>query len=109
MKLIGRSTVQQVAERWKEQYYEKRGQKWEATISGPAEETYQKILKCATSDDVEAMLPGWTTHWCGVCKENKGILVRFEEPDYESISDICADCIVAAFLVVVDAYILRDQ
>lgn len=98
MKKLSRATPSEVAERWREQYFERNGKQWGSTISGPAQTTYNKIKRAHSSDKVDEIIgnKGWTRHHCQGCGEESDEAVCWDRgSDYDSVT-LCRSCIIAA-------------
>jgi hypothetical protein len=98
LELLKPITVKEAANNWRNQYFVRNGNKWGSTISGPANETYDRILKARTYRHVNEIIgnQGWTNHYCDGCGNYIRNAVRFSAEYSDQSHTFCADCIKAA-------------
>jgi hypothetical protein len=113
MRIITRQTLaNNVAQKWKEQYYSEMTKKWiKSPYFGGSEIIYKKLLslgKNPNPDNVDEVIGNgsWTkVHGCCECgKSDLPLVVEIgEELDYESSTTwICFDCLRMAYEMVKD-------
>lgn len=96
------SVLRSVADRWKEQYCDHRGE-WEVWYIHSGDKTdrastYYELKECiangGTAEDVATIIgnDSWTTLTCNLCHAKVDGLACFGEP-YESYSEVCRSCL----------------
>lgn len=101
MKLISRQEkANRVAERWKEQYYQRKIDEWTETRIGDTERTYKAIVALGNNpipDEIDKIIGNgsWTRLTCDECGEDKEAVIQMgQEPDYEShTACVCWNCL----------------
>jgi hypothetical protein len=88
-----------VAEKWRRSYFSQETGKWGVTVSGPAEETYRKLVGLGDAASVreisEIVHAGWTL-CCDSCGAACDQAIRIGDIGNESKS-YCSTCISEAY------------
>jgi hypothetical protein len=98
------ATGRGVADRWREQYFERHDRKWSRTVDGPAEKKYDKLCALGPNPDIAKVVKvignkSWTHLTCNACNDYVVRAVSFGADYSDREILLCSDCIGQAAMV----------
>lgn len=95
---ISVASARGVADRWREQYYERDGRKWSSTVSGPAEKVYDQLCALGQNPDIDIVAKiigneSWSHLLCSGCNERVKAAVSFGSNYSDNELLLCAPCV----------------
>jgi hypothetical protein len=93
-----------VAERWRYQYYERKGREWSSTVNGPAKNKYDALCALGPNPDIDKVAEiignkSWTHLTCNACNDYVVRAVSFGADYSDREILLCSDCIGQAAMV----------
>jgi hypothetical protein len=87
-----------VAERWRYQYYERKGREWSSTVNGPAKNKYDALCALGPNPDIDKVAEiignkSWSYLSCSGCNDYVASAVSFGSDYSESEILLCAACV----------------
>lgn len=101
-----------VAERWRRQYYERHGGKWQSTVRGSSEQICNQLCALGPNPDIDKVAEiignkGWAHLSCSGCGDHVAAAVSFG-PDYEDRPILlCAPCVKDAAQAIATAQFVK--
>jgi hypothetical protein len=87
-----------VAERWRRQYYESGGGKWQSTVTGSGEDIYNRLCALGPNPDIDKVAEtignkGWAHLTCSGCGEYVATAVSFGSNYDDRELLLCSPCV----------------
>lgn len=91
------STIQEIADRWADQYYSHGD--WRNVVNGSSQEIHESIITSKTLDDVDKAIgnKSWTTNHCSNCSKTTRKPMIVLDLHYSHDTNLCNKCVKRMF------------